>query len=280
MDRKNYIGKLDSLQACRLAGLHASKQIRLSACRLVSLIACFLFALCAMPFAPCAIAADKLQVLDGTLKVVSDMDKFSTFENDVSESDAFFKLANSTYGAGIFAPVLWMKSNRADGAYSNAIIADVTQDNIGQGPVFSFMARQNNASVTNRDLFWFDNYYNNPAMVIKANGRVGIGTKNPAGRLDVNGSIYQRGGQLYADYVFGKEYKLESIEDHARYMWKNAHLKGMPKALKDGKGVEIVEIGSFQKGILEELEKAHIYIEQLNEKIKTLESKIQALEAK
>ncbi len=61
-------------------------------------------------------------------------------------------------------------------------------------------------------------------------------------------------------------------------MWANKHLKALNGVQKDDNGLEIVEIGTHQRGILEELEKAHIYIEQLNDKIKTLESRINNLE--
>lgn len=111
------------------------------------------------------------------------------------------------------------------------------------------------------------------------NGNVGIGTTNPQGKLDVNGTIYQRGSQLHADYVFEPGYQLESIEDHAGFMWTNKHLKAIPKARQDENGLEIVEFGSHRRGIVEELEKAHIYIEQLHERLEALEVKIEKLAA-
>jgi len=46
-------------------------------------------------------------------------------------------------------------------------------------------------------------------------------------------------------------------------MWKNRHLKAVPKQKTDKNGLEIIEVGSHRKGMLEELEKAHIYISQL-----------------
>lgn len=122
-------------------------------------------------------------------------------------------------------------------------------------------------------------YAAGPRMVITNSGSVGIGTTDPQGKLDVNGAIYQRGSELHADYVFEPTYKMESIEKHARYMWENKHLSAVPGVRKDENGKEIVEVGSHQRGILEELEKAHIYIEQLNEKVKALEAKLKALES-
>lgn len=114
-------------------------------------------------------------------------------------------------------------------------------------------------------------------MIDGASRNVGIGTLSPQGKLDVNGAIFQRGGELHADYVFEPEYQLESIEDHADFMWKFKHLKAIPKAQVDEHGREIVEVGAHRKGIVEELEKAHIYIEQLHNRIKTLETTLKHL---
>lgn len=117
-------------------------------------------------------------------------------------------------------------------------------------------------------------------MTLDTGGNLGIGTDSPAGRLDVNGAIYQRGGVLHSDYVFDDDYVLESIEDHAAYMWKEKHLKAVPKGQKDENGLEILEVGSHRRGILEELEKAHIYIEQLNTALKAQQQEIYDLRAR
>lgn len=115
----------------------------------------------------------------------------------------------------------------------------------------------------------------NDGVAIDSGGNVGINTANPQGKLDVNGSIYQRGASLHADYVFEPDYKLESIEEHAKFMWQERHLKAVPKAAKTGEGQDIVELGGRDRGVLEELEKAHIYIAQLDERLKQLEAKLQ-----
>jgi len=154
----------------------------------------------------------------------------------------------------------------------------------GAGGLLAFRMRQNDSlrwtmlsapwigndlrirnEVTATDVLVFDRETNN----------IGINTNTPMGTLDVNGTIYQRGLSIHADYVFEADYQLETIEDHANYMWHEKHLKAIPKSSVDENGREIVEVGSHRKGIVEELEKAHIYIEQLNNRIKSLETKLE-----
>ena len=115
-------------------------------------------------------------------------------------------------------------------------------------------------------------------LLMNSNGDVGIGTTAPAGKLDVNGSIFQRGGQLFADYVFDNDYTLESIEEHADYMWNNKHLPAVGERKVDEQGHEIVEIGARMRGLLEELEKAHIYISTLSERISRKDTEVEKLE--
>ena len=108
--------------------------------------------------------------------------------------------------------------------------------------------------------------------------RIGINTTNPQGTLDVNGTIYQRGSRLHADYVFQPNYRLESIEKHAAFMWREKHLSSLPKAVVDTQGNEVINVGDHRRGVVEELEKAHIYIDQLNEKNKALSKNVAQLE--
>jgi hypothetical protein len=138
------------------------------------------------------------------------------------------------------------------------------------------------SGITSLDFFRLssDDTTGGDIFIVTNTGNVGIGTANPQGTLDVNGPIYQRGGSLHADYVFNPDYGLESIEEHAQFMWTNKHLKSIPKAAEDSKGQEFVEIGRHQRGIVEELEKAHIYIEQMHKQIKMLEARLSKMEMK
>lgn len=63
-------------------------------------------------------------------------------------------------------------------------------------------------------------------------------------------------------------------------MWANKHLKATPIAEMDEEGQAVVEVGAHRKDIVEKLEKAHIYIEQLHNRNKELNVKNEALEAR
>ncbi len=109
---------------------------------------------------------------------------------------------------------------------------------------------------------------------ITAAGNVGIGTASPAARLDVNGAIFQRGGVVHPDFVFEPGYPIESIEEHSDYMWSNKHLPAVGPGRYDEEGRSIIEVGANSAALLEELEKAHIYIEQLHRRLKVLEEAV------
>lgn len=116
---------------------------------------------------------------------------------------------------------------------------------------------------------------NSEAMRIMADGRVGIGTSSPhaSSTLDVNGAIYQRGGVLHADYVFNDEYDMLSIAEHESCMWSFSRLPAMPISEQDEDGQDIVELGERYRAVVEELELAHVYIAQLDQRIRELEKR-------
>ncbi len=83
-----------------------------------------------------------------------------------------------------------------------------------------------------------------------------------------NGRILHRGAQIHADYVFEPDYRLESIEEHTEFMLKEKHLTAVPRPQQDESGHDIVEYGSLIRGLLEELEKAHMYIAKVSDVVK------------
>ncbi len=92
-----------------------------------------------------------------------------------------------------------------------------------------------------------------------------------------NGSFIDDGVTLLVpDYVFEDEYQLESIEEHAAYMWKEKHLPAVTPAATINAGK--YNMAERREQILEELEKAHIYIEELHNRVKTLEDQESEIE--
>ncbi|KAA9133521.1 hypothetical protein F3N42_04010 [Marinihelvus fidelis] len=98
----------------------------------------------------------------------------------------------------------------------------------------------------------------------------------PAGdTVEVNGNLVVNGTDITPDYVFEPDYRLETIEEHAEKMWSAKHLPAMTSAAEnEANGVNVVQL---QFGVLEELEKAHIYIEQLNNELKEVRKELAAL---
>jgi len=98
--------------------------------------------------------------------------------------------------------------------------------------------------------------------------------------IDQDGHIFQTidgasGGEITgADYIFEPTYKLESIENHAKYMWDQKHLPAVQPFLKDKDGKYVRNLTKERDGMLEELEKAHIFIEQLNKRLEVVEARL------
>lgn len=69
------------------------------------------------------------------------------------------------------------------------------------------------------------------------------------------------------------DYDLPSIDQHADQMWKNRHLPAVGPTPENGPFNLSEKVG----GMLNELEKAHIYIEQLHARLADAENTIASL---
>jgi len=99
----------------------------------------------------------------------------------------------------------------------------------------------------------------------------------PVLRIAGNGAIIHRTTTIHADYVFDPDYQLESIEEHADAMMSEKRLSGIPQRQKDESGQSLVDYGSFMRGLLEELEKAHLYIARLSNQLKSQQDELSRL---
>jgi hypothetical protein len=96
-------------------------------------------------------------------------------------------------------------------------------------------------------------------LALDTNGNLRI-----AGTITTSGSC--SGG---CDRVFDAGYKLPTIAQHAKLMWEDKHLPAIGPTPENGP----FNLTQKVTGLLNELEKAHIYIAQLNRRLQALENK-------
>ena len=102
----------------------------------------------------------------------------------------------------------------------------------------------------------------------------------PVLRIAGDGAIIHRTTTIHADHVFDPEFPLESIEDHATAMVSERHLAAVAPHGTDEQGNMVVNYASLMRGLLEELEKAHLYIARLNETMKGQQAALSTLRAR
>lgn len=91
------------------------------------------------------------------------------------------------------------------------------------------------------------------------------------GNLIIPGTLTTSGScSVGCDRVFSEDYDLPSISEHARQMYANGFLPAVGRTVEGNP----INITNKVEGILNELEKAHIYIHQLEEKMNALERRV------
>lgn len=113
-------------------------------------------------------------------------------------------------------------------------------------------------------------------------GDLRIGTTTPATgyKVSINGKVICTELRVelqsnWPDYVFSENHEIPAIEELASFVKTNQHLPGIPSAqciLEEG-----FHVGEMQSKMMEKIEEQALYIIQLNDKIKKLESKLESL---
>ncbi len=184
-------------------------------------------------------------------------------------SNSIFLAANGDLGLGTSAPSRDVHLRRTDATDTTLLI-----ENANASPRITQLRLLNAAGVQwdfrNNTVGDFaivtSSLAGSQFLINRATGNVTIGAD-----LIVNGA----GGCTGCDEVFAPGYPIPAIDEHAAEMWQKGHLPGIgPSPVEE-------PINVFRKtaGILNELEKAHIYIQQLHERQMALEARIAALEA-
>jgi hypothetical protein len=127
-------------------------------------------------------------------------------------------------------------------------------------------------------------------MTILNSGQVMIGTPCttlPTGALlGVNGTIYAKcvkielpnASNCFPDYVFGKDYKLLSLEEVETYVNANKHLPEVPSASEVEKnGIDVAEMDAV---LLKKIEELTLYMIEMQKENEGLKKEIEAIKNK
>ncbi|WP_286756110.1 MULTISPECIES: hypothetical protein [Roseivirga] len=107
-------------------------------------------------------------------------------------------------------------------------------------------------------------------------GKVGIGTKNPDSELTVNGNIHAKEVKVdlnipAPDYVFEPDYKLRTLKETKEYIMENKHLPEIPSATEIGENG--IDLGDMNMRLLKKIEELTLYQIELMERLEQLESR-------
>jgi hypothetical protein len=160
------------------------------------------------------------------------------------------------------------------------------------GNVFEYNPSELSGTTSN-DYDWLKPDGSFPTSIndnIYTNGKVGINTStfpNQVGDVNVSSySLFAKGGILteevrvalsseWADFVFNKEYKLESLKNAEKFIIENKHLKDVPSAKEVEKNG--IELGEMNKILLLKIEELTLYLIDINKKIESQNAEIEKL---
>jgi hypothetical protein len=118
-------------------------------------------------------------------------------------------------------------------------------------------------------------------MVINSDGKVGIGTMtlDPAYILNVNGKIKAEELAVVvdvpADYVFAPSYNLMPLSEVSKFVHINSHLPNVPSAEEIKR--EGWQVGEMNNKLLEKVEELTLYLIELENKVKELQSQVDSI---
>lgn len=161
--------------------------------------------------------------------------------------------------------------SRTDGATTNT--TSLFLENTGGAVASSWILRANGATGG----FTFTEAGGNTSFRINTGALTNAITVTSTG-VDLLGTLRVGGIVMNVpDYVFDESYDLLPIPEQGRFMSEQRHLPAVPAEQLGADGKPVVDLIATQLGMLEELEKAHLYIQQLHRELTTVRAEVAAL---
>lgn len=232
----------------------------------------------------------QLHLKDGntpTLRLEQDGSSGFTAQTwDLAGNEANFFVRDATNGSklpfriypGAPTDSLAVKSSGEVGIGTNSPTANLHIKSTSSGVKEMLLLENNGGSYitfknnNNTGSWYFTHENNSPSdFLISKNNSSPAMRLTESGDMTISGTLTTAGTTCSGgcDLVFSDSYPLPSIEEHAAEMWKNSYLPAVGQTIENSPFNITQKLG----GMLNELEKAHIYIEQLHKRIEALEAK-------
>jgi hypothetical protein len=190
--------------------------------------------------------------------------------------------ANGRVGIGTLAPTAKLEVSENLAVLNGAEKLYWASKHVGNSDHRSYLAPRlsDNSGWDWNQEFGYHNYYR--SWYFK--GNVGIGVLNPGSKLAVNGNIRAKEIKVetanWPDYVFEPGYELPSLKAIKKHIQENGRLPNIPSANEiEANGLEL---GEMNRLLLEKTEELTLILIEKDREIralKTLESRIAAIEA-